>query len=478
MSGRAARHGCLSLVLGLAALGGVLPGPARAQSEVAAAQAAPAPEESSSGSPRVDARWPQLLGAQYTGIVQNQTRLVSPYRGPLSLDPTGDTQPTHTLGIYLGWALSDWAQYYLDTEKFMGAGVSNATGLGGLTNGDVVREGAASLAKRFYMARSYLRLTHALGTTRTHVDAAQDQVAGTEAQERLELKAGWLAVNDDFDHNRYAGGTRTQFMNWSLWADPAWDYAADTRGYAQGFMLAYFSSRWIVRYGAYLMPVHANGQPLESSFRKARGEQLELTYTPQPDGAVLRALLFRNIARMGVYEDALAVAARTRSTPDIVAQDAEGRRKWGWALNGELPLADQGRSGLFARLGWDDGRTESFAFTEVDRHLSLGGQVAGVHWGRAAETLAVAVVAQGLSAPHQAYLRAGGLGFLLGDGTLDYGPERILEVYYRHDWRVPGPWQRALSVQLSPDFQYIEDPGFNRARGPVRFWSLRLHVEY
>jgi len=430
------------------------------------------------GAAGADHYYPQLLGLQYTGIVQNQTRLVSPFQGPLSLDPSGDTQPTHTVGVYLGWAFTSWAQYYLDTEKFMGAGVSGATGLGGLTNGDVVREGSAGLAKRPYTARSYLRLMHAMGKSVTHVETAQDQIGGSEATERVELKLGWLGVNDDFDRNRYAGSTRTEFLNWSLWANPAWDYAADTRGYTQGAMLAYFAPHWVLRYGAYLMPIRANGQPLESSFRKARGEQVELTLSPQEDGAQLRVLAYRNIARMGVYLDALQVAAAQHAAPDIVAQDAEGRRKWGWGLNGELPLADHGDSGVFARWGWNDGKTESFAFTEVDSHASIGAQLSGSHWRRAGDVLAVAAVDQGLSAEHRAYLQAGGIGFLLGDGTLNYSSEKIIETYYRFAWQVPGPFQRPITVQVTPDFQFIHDPGFNRDRGPVRFWSLRLHLEY
>ncbi len=217
--------------------------------------------------------WPMLLGAQYTFVIQNQSALTSPYQGPLSLHPDGDTQPTHTIGIYLGWAPLDWAQLYLDTEKFMGAGVSGATGLGGLTNGDVVREGASGLKKEFYIARSYLRLMLPLGASVTAVEHGQDQIPGTEAATRLELKIGRFAVNDDFDKNRYAGSTRTQFMDWSLWQNTAWDYAANTRGYTDGVMLGYVSPAWSLKYGVYRMPVHANGQTLESQPGRGAGRE-------------------------------------------------------------------------------------------------------------------------------------------------------------------------------------------------------------
>jgi hypothetical protein len=422
-------------------------------------------------------RLPMLLGAQYTYVLQHQTALRSPYSGTLSLNPEGDTQPTHTMGLYLGWAPYHSVQLYFDAEKFMGAGVSSATGLGGLTNGDVVREGATGLKKTVYIARTYVRFMLPLGEKVTQMDRAQDQMPGTEAATRLEVKVGRMAVSDDFDKNRYAGSTRTEFMNWSLWQNTAWDYAANTRGYTDGLMVGYISPEWSLKYGVYRMPVFANGQTLESSFHRARGENLELTLSPWSNGTILRLLAYRNTARMGDYREALAIAMATGTIPDISADDREGRQKIGFGLNAEQPLADEGETGVFVRLGWNDGRTESFAFTEVDRHASLGAQVSGTRWHRTDDRLGAAVVIEGLSGPHRDYLAAGGSGFLLGDGRLDYAHEQIFETYYRAQWT----WlygQTRVRLQLSPDFQYIRNPGYNHDRGPVRFWGIRLHLEY
>ena len=241
---------------------------------------------------------PELLAAQYTLIEQRQSALTSPYQGPLSLHPDGDRQATHTIGFYGGWAPRSWAQLYLDAEKFMGAGVSGATGLGGLTNGDVVRQGVPGLKKQFYIARLFARFMMPLGGGASAVSRAQDQVAGTEAVRRLELKVGQLSVSDDFDRNAYANSARTQFLNWSLWNDPAWDFAANTRGYSDGFVVGYVSPAWSLRYGLYRMPLYANGQTLETLLR-AREQDLELTLSPPGGSPVVRLLAYRNTARMG-----------------------------------------------------------------------------------------------------------------------------------------------------------------------------------
>jgi high affinity Mn2+ porin len=450
-----------------------------AGSRLAPAQSAPddtqtAPPETSLGP---TSHLPQVVGAQYTFILQNQSSLLSPYASLLSLDPNGDTQPTNTLGIYLGWAPLNWLQAYVDVEKFMGSGVSNATGLAGLTNGDVVREGAAGLKKEFYIARDFLRFMWPLGDAVSAVQRAKDQIGGGEASTRLELKVGRMAANDDFDQNRYAGDPRTEFLNWSLWANTAWDYAANTRGYTDGIVVGYISPGWSLKYGIYKMPIMANGQQLVTSLTRASGENLQLTLSDLPTGTIVQLLAYLNIANMGLYRQALAIAAVHDTIPNIVADDRPGRQKHGFELNLEQPLADGGDTGAFLRWGWNDGNEESFAFTQVDQVLSFGAQLAGTHWTRPDDRLGVAVASESLDAPQEQYLAAGGSGFLLGDGHLNYGHEQILEAYYRfeHTWpERPGP----IHWQLSPDFQYVQNPGYNRDRGPVHIWGIRLHVEY
>ncbi|WP_199100550.1 carbohydrate porin [Dyella sp. ASV21] len=418
-----------------------------------------------------DARlWiPQWLGAQYTFVDQHQDSLHAPYSGDMSLRPQGDTERSHTFGAYFGVALPAHFQFYLDMEMFKGEGVSGATGLAGLTNGDVIRSGTVSLGKRAYVARRYLRWTLPLGDDAAPIERAQDQLPGEEATRHIEVKIGKMAVNDDFDKNRYAGSTRTQFMNWALFNNPTWDFAADTRGYTEGLMLAWVNPAWTLRYGIYRMPTEANGQKLIDALSEAQGQQLELTLQPDPQGWALRFLAFRNTASMGIYREAIDLALATGQVPDIRANDQPGRMKYGFGLNGELPLADGGDTGLFMRAGWNNGRTESFVFTEVDRMLSGGFQLSGVHWGRPQDHFAVAWDVNALSRDHREYLALGGNGFVLGDGALNYGREQILEAYYSF-----APFAH---VTLSPDLQLVHNPGYNRDRGPARFVGLRAHLE-
>jgi high affinity Mn2+ porin len=411
------------------------------------------------------------LGTQINVIAQHLNPLKSPYTGPNSLSGNGDSQASFAFGLYTGARLWRGLEGYLDVEMIQGHGVSNVTGLGGITNGDVLRQGSTDLGNGPYVARAFLRYTVAFEheSADTAV-AAPDQIPVRVARRRLEISAGKLALNDVFDVNRYATSTRLQFMNWGLWQNTAWDFAADTRGYSNGLAVAWITPRWAVRAASFQMPTAANGNKFDSHLLEAHGDQIELSISPGSSGFVARALVFENHARMGDYAEALRIGVARQRSPDIVADDASGRTKYGYGFNVEQPLADSGETGAFARFGWNDGRTESFVFTEVDQHVSAGMQIAGGHWGRMADRVGIAAVQHDLSGIHRAYLAAGGAGFLLGDGRLTYGSERIVESYYR--------WQATRGLQLSGDVQWIVNPGYNRDRGPATVVSFRANFRY
>lgn len=416
-------------------------------------------------------RWtPQVLGTQVTLIGQYLAPFHSPYAGANSLVSHGDAQVSHTYGLYLGQRLGERLQAYVDLEMARGAGVGHTVGLGGITNGDVIRQGTSDLGQGPYVARAFLRYTLPLGRALDSAARAMDQLAGPLPADRIELQAGRFALTDLLDVNRYANSTRSQFMNWGLMNNTAWDYAADTRGYTDAVALALVHPSWTLRLVSAQMPRQANGNVFDPDVARARGDNVELTMSPWREGSIVRVLAFTNEARMGSYSEALALARRTGTAPDIVGDDRPGRRKSGVGLDIEQPLADSGETGAFARFGWNDGRTESFVFTEVDRHASVGAQVDAGHWGRDTDRVGIAAVWHGLSPAHRAYLAAGGRGFLLGDGALRYGPERIAEGYYR--------LQLGADLQLTPDIQLISNPGYNRDRGPAQVLSLRLHAAY
>ena len=321
-----------------------------------------------------------------------------------------------------------------------------------------------------YVARAFVRLTLPLGGAADTVTAGIDQLAERVPAQRVEVAAGKLAASDLFDVNRYANSTRTQFLNWGLFQNTAWDFAADTRGYTNGIAFSWITQRATLRAGSFQMPRAANGNVFDSDLRRARGDNIELTLNVLPAGGAIRLLGYSNHARMGDYVAAVARARATGSRPDIVADDRPGRIKRGVGLNVEQPIADGGETGVFLRLGRATGTTESFAFTEVEGHASVGLQVAGRRWGRAADRLGIAGLRHSINAAHREYLAEGGRGFLLGDGALRYGPENFIESYYRA--------QVGRYLQVGPDIQYIRNPGYNRDRGPAMVASLRLNLRY
>jgi carbohydrate-selective porin OprB len=259
-------------------------------------------------------------------------------------------------------------------------------------------------------------------------------------------------------------------MGWGVMYNGAWDYPADTRGYTWGWVHEFHTRRWSVRYASAGMPRVANGIRFDRRVLRDRGDVFEGEVRVKPrghDGAV-RVLSYQNHARMGTYADALHLAGETGTTPDVTATRRPGTLKYGYGLNVEQELAKD--IGVFGRLGWNDGKTESFAFTPIDRLAGIGLSVGGARWKRPHDTAATALTVCGLSGVHALYLSRGGLDFMIGDGALRYGPETVSESYYSA--RVmPG-------VFATIDLQHVTDPAFNRDRGPVWIGALRLHVEW
>lgn len=403
--------------------------------------------------------------AQSTVIEQWHGDFHAPYTGTNSLSPSREDKHTATLTIFLGRRLWPGGEIYYNPEVTQGNGLSGAVGAAGFPNGEATRAG--STTPEYNTARLFLRQTFGLGGGAESAGADKNQLAGAQDAERLTLTLGKLSATDIFDNNSYSHDSRTQFLNWALMDNGAWDYPADTKGYTGGFTAEWRQRPRTLRWGVFMEPREANGRTLDPHVAKAWGQAVEWEerYTAGGRAGALRAIVYWNRAHMGSYAQALRTAG---ASPPDVTLSRRYRSKAGAGLNWEQEIADG--VGVFARTGCNDGHAETWAFTEIDRTLSAGLSVKGARWGRADDTWGAAVLANGLSGDHRRYLAAGGNGFIVGDGRLSYAPEEILESYY--DWK-PIRW---LAVAL--DYQYVAHPAYNRARGPVSVFAVRAHVEF
>ena len=410
------------------------------------------------------------LHFQQTLIDQWHNNLTTPYAGDYSLADRESAKLSFTSTLFIGRRLWRGAAVYFNPEVAGGSGLSGARGVAGFTNGETFRIGDPS--PNLYLARLYLRQVFALGTE-TDVDLDDlNQVAGPTPRRYFAINLGKMSVADFFDQNSYSHDPRTQFLNWSLMSAGGWDYAANTRGYTVGGVFEYVTPNFTARFASTLMPTLANGPILDFHYGTAHAETVELTQVYHLRGrqGTIRALGFRNVAAMATYNTAIRLAQVTGEQPDVTLVRRDGHTKIGFGLNAEQEIAKN--VGLFARVSYNDGKNETWAFTEIDHSASLGVVSTGARWQRPDDRLGAAVVVNGISPAHQAYLAAGGYGFIIGDGALNYGLEKIAEVYYSIDLH-------RYHAAISPDYQFILNPAYNKDRsGPVHVAAVRLHVEF
>jgi high affinity Mn2+ porin len=402
--------------------------------------------------------------AQTTYVTQSHGPFTAPYAGANSLRSISETKDSFSATLFLAARLWSGGEFFVDPEVIKGRGLTNVTGIAGFPNGDVARVGDGDW--KLYHARIFLRQTWALGGEREAVAPDQHQLGGTQDTRRIVFTAGNFSAADLFDDNAYSHDPRTQFLNWSLMANGAWDYPADARGYTNGVVLEWIEPDFALRGGLMMMPVNANQLPLDGRLSVAHGAAVEWERSFALAGrpGKLRLLAYLNRANMGSYRVALNSGA---ATPDVTATRAT-RSKYGFGANLEQQVTND--VGVFARLGWNDGATETWCFTEIDRTASAGALINGTVWGRGKDTLGVAAVVNGLSSPHKDYLAAGGYGFMLGDGRLNYRREGIVETFYSLDV--------IDKLALSLDYQRVQNPAYNADRGPVNVWTVRVHYEF
>ncbi|HEY4762797.1 MAG TPA: carbohydrate porin [Candidatus Sulfotelmatobacter sp.] len=409
------------------------------------------------------------LSGQANFIFQTHPDFPALYSGPHSLSPHYEKATSRVVTLYTGVRLSNSTEILVDIEEAGGAALSNGLGLAGDTDLDIVRN--PLLSKAPYLARGMIHKVLALSKDQVENQRSSFSLFEELPRRRLEVRFGKFSMPDFFDINSVGSDTHLQFTNWTIDNNGAYDYAADTRGYTVGFTADYEDGNWGFRFAEALMPKVANGIDLVWKPWQAHAENLEYELRhgmiPHHPG-VVRLLAYTNYANMGIYREQIMQAAERDATPDITAHPWHITRKYGFGINLEQSLTHYLTA--FGRFGWDNGKTESFAYTEVDQTFAEGVGAKGAWWHRQQDRAGIAFVTNAIKKDHQNYLAAGGLGFLLGDGELRYGRENILESYYTaHVWR---------GIYLAPGVQHVVDPGYNRDRGPVIVPSFRAHIEF
>ena len=433
-------------------------------------------EKTPAGAPQ-DWNW----HVQNTVVLQGYPDFSSKYSGPNSLPDGGETRESISLDLMAGLRLWSGAEAHIDGLMWQGYGLDNTLGAEGFPNGEAFRLGTA--LPNGSISRLFIRQTVGLGGEQEDVPDDQLTLAGKQDVSRLTLTFGRFSAKDVFDNNTYANDPRTQFMNWALMANEAWDYPADAIGFTTGLAMELNQPKWTLRYGFFQLPRYQNsltgddryltwpydGTAQDGPILDGWGMvgEFERRYRFNEHPGTVRFLAFLNQANMADYSAATAILLANGSGADI-SPARSYRYKYGFELNWEQELGKN--VGVFSRLGWNDDQEEGWLFSDVGRAGSLGLSVKGEAWHRPDDTFGLAGVMSGISQAEQKFFAAGGVGVLAGDGDLNYGWEKILEAYY--DCKLWNTLHAAL------DYQFITDPAFNQDRGPVSVFGSRVHWEF
>jgi high affinity Mn2+ porin len=407
-------------------------------------------------------RWE--IHGQTTYLPQGYPAFRALYTGENSLTPARQAQATWSNSLYLNARLWEGGEVYYNPELLQGFGLNDTVGVAGFPSGEAQKSNFPY--PRYNTSRLYLRQTFGFGGEQEELASAPNQLAGKVDVSRLTIQAGKFSVGDVFDGNSYAKDTRKDFINWSMWAPGAFDYAADKLGLTYGVTAELNQKQWALRGGYFLMDAESNSNNFDTRVFQ-RGEyvvELETRYSLFSQPGKLRTIAWLNSAFSGSYRETLNNPALNLD----ISQTRTGRIKYGYVINLEQALTDD--IGLFGRWSWNDGKTEIMAFTDIDASLSTGISIKGTKWGRPDDVIGIGGAINALSTDHRDFIAAGGLGPLIGDGALNYRRERILETYYAY----------ALTKQLTltADYQFITNPAYNADRGPVHIFSGRLHGEF
>lgn len=403
---------------------------------------------------------------QATYVEQDANDFRAPYRGPNSLTP-GRSRETSDLTLYLGARLWHGAEIWISPEIDQGFGLDNTLGLAAFPSAEAYKVGANAPYLR--MPRLFVRQTLDTGTERENVQGIADQLAGTRSLDRWVFTVGKFSVTDIFDTNQYAHDARMDFLNWAAVDAGSFDYAADAWGFTVGAAAERYLGPWTFRAGVFDLSYIPNSPHLDPAFHEFQMDaEIEKRYPLFGKTGRILFTAWDSRGRMGLLDQAIALGLATDTTPST-AKVRQYRSRIGGSFDLEQPVTDD--FGLFARVGKAQGNVEVYEFTDIDRSKAVGGSLKGTRWYRPGDTLGVVFLDDGISAEREEYLNLGGLGILVGDGKLPHaGPEQVVETYYSiglFSW-----------AQLSADYQFVKNPSYNRDRGPVSLWALRLHLQF
>lgn len=399
-------------------------------------------------------------------MTQKHPRFRAPYSGTNSLDAERSTKETSDLTLFLGVRPWKNTEFWINPEIDQGFGLSSTVGVAGFPSGEAYKVGANAPYLR--IPRVFVRHFIALPGTDQAFESATNQFADSRPADGITLTAGKFSVVDVFDGNAYAHDPRNDFMNWSIIDAGPFDYAADAWGFTYGAAAEWTQSAWTTRLGFFQLSRVPNGKVVNVDFRNhATVLEIERRVRLLGQPGKIKLLGFVNHARMARYDDAVRRADETGTGPDV-ASVRRSTSRGGVTVNVEQEVLPA--LGVFARVGVNDGRKEAYEFTEINRSATLGFALKGTQWGRRDDTVGVAAVVNGLSGPARRYFAAGGIGILIGDGRLNYGTEQIVEAYYS--------LRLVRSAALSLDYQHVGHPAYNRDRGPVSIYGVRLHADF
>ena len=406
------------------------------------------------------------LRGQFTYVEQETDSFRAPYAGPNSLSPNQGRETTD-LTLYAGARLWSGAEIWINPEIDQGFGLDNTLGLAGFPSGEAYKVGKNQPYLR--LQRLFVRETLDLDGDREAIEAGANQLAEYRSTNRWVFTVGKFSVADIFDANQYAHDPRDDFLNWAAIDTGTFDYAADAWGYTVGAAAEWYQGAWTTRVGLFDLSNVPNSVHLEPGAHEFQVDlELEKRHEIFGHAGKLLVTVFNSRGRMGLLDEAVQIAQASGNPVDIAAV-RRLRNRPGVDLSLEQQLVED--LGMFARVGKAAGNVETYEFSDIDRTLAAGLSLKGSRWGRSEDTVGLAGIVNHISAAREEFLNAGGLGILVGDGQLPHaGPEQILETYYK------------LAVvphaDLSLDYQFVKDPAYNRDRGPVSIFAVRLHAQF